>query len=141
MQVTLDAEHTLTAVYGPASFADVPPGQVFWPWIEALVEAGITGGCGTNPPAYCPDESVSRAQMAVFLLRGAHGGGYEPPGATGTTFTDVPASDPLAAWIEQLAREAITGGCSTSPAQYCPDDRVTRGQMAVFLVRAFNLPL
>ena len=40
-----------------------------------------------------------------------------------------------------LAREGITGGCATSPAQYCPDGTVTRGQMAVFLVRAFHLPL
>ena len=136
VQVTMDADHTLTAVYGPASFGDVPPGQVFWPWIEALVEARITGGCGTNPPAYCPNEGVSRAQMAAFLLRSVHGAGYQPPGATGTTFTDVPASDPFASWIEALAREGITGGCSSSPPRYCPEATVTRGQTAVLLLRA-----
>jgi hypothetical protein len=72
---TVDADHTLTAVYGPASFGDVPPTHVFWPWIEALFAGGITGGCGTNPQAYCPDQRVSRAQIAVFLLRGVHDAG------------------------------------------------------------------
>jgi hypothetical protein len=76
--------------------------------------------------------------MAVFLLRAMHGSGYSPPAATGTMFTDVPASHPFAKWIEELAREGITGGCATSPPRYCPNATVTRAQMAVFLVRAFN---
>jgi len=125
--------HRITAV---ASFADVPPSHIFWPWIEALLRAGITGGCGTNPPAYCTDQTVSRAQMAVFLLRGIYGGGYTPPAASGMVFADVPLSDSLAAWIEQLFAEGITGGCGTNPLRYCPDQGVTRGEMAVFLLRA-----
>lgn len=136
VQVRMDADHALRAIYGPASFDDVPPGHAFWPWIEALVDAGITGGCGTDPPTYCPDEAVSRAQTAVFLLRGVHGAGYQPPAATGTMFVDVPASDPFAAWIEELARAGITGGCSSSPLRYCPGATVTRGQAAVLLLRA-----
>ncbi len=54
-------------------------------------------------------------------------------------FTDVPLTHPFATWIEQLAREGITGGCGGTT--YCPDATVTRGQMAVFLVRTFNLPM
>jgi hypothetical protein len=122
-------------------FTDVPASQPFAKWIEQLAREGITGGCSTNPPQYCPDDSVTRGPMAVFLLRARHGAGYDPPAATGTMFGDVPTSHPMAKWIEQLAREGITGGCSTSPPQYCPEDPVTRGQMAVFLVRAFNLPM
>ena len=118
------------------SFADVPSSHLFWPWIEALVEGGITGGCGANPPAYCPDAPVSRAQMAVFLLRAIHGPAEAPPAPTGTFFADVPATHPLAAWIEELTREGITGGCATSPPRYCPDVAVTRGQAAVLLLRA-----
>jgi hypothetical protein len=77
--------------------------------------------------------------MAVFLLRATHGAGYAPPAATGTMFADVPASHPFATWIEQLAREGITGGCGSG--MYCPDATVTRGQMAVFLARAFDLAM
>jgi streptogramin lyase len=121
------------------TFADVPATHPYLTWIEALVAAGITGGCSTSPPQFCPDALVTRAQMAVFLLRARHGAAYSPPAATGTMFTDVPASHAYAKWIEQLAREGITTGCSTSPSMYCPDSTVTRAQIAVFLVRAFNL--
>jgi hypothetical protein len=123
------------------TFADVPAAHPFAKWIEQLAREGMTGGCSTGPPKYCPDAGVTRAQIAVFLLRAKHGPAYQPPAAMGTIFTDVPGSQPFAAWIEQLAREGITGGCSTSPAQYCPEARLTRGQMAVLLVRAFNLPM
>jgi hypothetical protein len=122
-------------------FADVPASHPFAKWIEQLAREGITGGCATNPARYCPDATVTRAEMAVFLLRAEHGAGYDPPAATGGTFADVPASHPLAAWIEQLAREGITAGCATNPSRYCPDAGVTRGEMAVFLVRIFNLPI
>jgi hypothetical protein len=44
---------------------DVPTGHQFFQFIEALAAAGITGGCG--PGAYCPDQPVTRGQMAVFL--------------------------------------------------------------------------
>jgi hypothetical protein len=124
-------------------FADVPTfhpfaldaGQIDWaPWIHALSNAGITGGCATNPLQYCPEAGVTRAQMAVFLLRGIHGAAYQPPAATGTMFTDVPTSQPFAKWIEQLAREGITGGCGGG--NYCPDAVVSRAEMAIFLMRA-----
>ena len=120
------------------AFADVPATHPFATWIEQLAREGMTGGCGAAPLRYCPDASVTRAQVAALLLRTIHGAAYEPPAATGQ-FSDVPADDPLASWIEQFAREGITGGCGLGV--YCPDAPVTRAQMAVFLVRAFDLPL
>ena len=75
--------------------------------------------------------------MAVFLLRAKYGSAYTPPPATGL-FTDVPTSHWAAAWIEQLAAEGITGGCGAN--LYCPHESVSRAQMAVFLVKTFNLP-
>jgi hypothetical protein len=109
----------------------------YWSWsfIERLYTAGVTSGCSTNPLMYCPTTTVTRDQMAVFLLRGKHGSGYTPPAATGV-FQDVPVGYWSAAWIEQLAEEGITSGCSVSPKQYCPVTPVTRDQMAVFLLKA-----
>jgi len=52
-----------------ASFGDVPTGHPFFPFIEALKASGITGGCQTSPPLYCPDTPVTRGQMAVFLSK------------------------------------------------------------------------
>ena len=117
-----------------ATFTDVPTTYWDWQWIERLYNAGITGGCGVSPLIYCPDSSVTRAQMAVFLLRGIHGSSYTPPAPTGSIFTDILVSHWAAAWIEQLYAEGITGGCGVG--LYCPDDPVTRAQMAVFLLRA-----
>jgi hypothetical protein len=76
--------------------------------------------------------------MAVFLLRSEHGASYTPPLPTGTLFTDVSSGYWAAAWIEQLAAESITSGCAAN--LYCPENPATRAQMAVFLVRTFNLP-
>ncbi len=115
-------------------FADVPSDYWARSWIETLYNAGITGGCGTNPLIFCPDASVTRAQMAVFLERGMNGSAYNPPAATGTVFSDVPADYWAAAWIEQLFADGITAGCGAN--LYCPEDVVTRDQMAIFLLRA-----
>jgi len=85
---------------------------------------------------YCPDSPVTRAQMAVFLVRGIHGTGFSPPAAAGSSFADVLPSHPLLPWMEQLLADGITGGCATDPLRYCADQSVTRGHMAVFLLRA-----
>jgi hypothetical protein len=120
------------------TFADVP--DTYWAWssIEQVYKAGITGGCSTSPMLYCPTNPVTRAQMAVFLLRAEHGYNYTPPAATGKFF-DVPVSDFTAPYIEQLANENITSGCGGG--NFCPGRSVTRDQMAIFLMRAFALPM
>jgi uncharacterized delta-60 repeat protein len=117
-------------------FPDVPcPGGFAVDWIEALAAAGITGGCGGG--SYCPSNPVTRAQMAVFLLKAEHGSGYTPPACTGI-FPDVACPSLFADWIERLAAESITGGCGGG--NYCPSNPNTRGQMAVFLSKTFALP-
>jgi hypothetical protein len=118
-------------------FADVPPGSFAADWIEELASLGITGGCGGGD--YCPSAPVTRAQMAVLLLKTALGSAYVPP-AVPPIFDDVPPGSFAADWINDLHGRGITGGCSTVPPLYCPDDDDTRGQMAVFLVRTFLLP-
>jgi hypothetical protein len=120
-------------------FSDVAP--AFWaaPYIEQIYVDNITSGCAAAPLRYCPDSPLTRAEMAVFLLKAKHGAAYLPPPATGTVFADIPLSFWAAPWIEQLHAEGITGGCTTSPLSYCPADNVTRAQMAAFLVRTFNL--
>jgi hypothetical protein len=120
-----------------AIFGDVPSSYWAGAWIKQLAADGITGGCGDGN--YCPELPVTRAQMAIFLLRSRYGGSYTPPGVGDSTgFGDVPTDHWAGAWIKQLAAEGITGGCGTG--NYCPDAPVTRAQMAVFLVKTFNLP-
>jgi len=62
-----------------ASFNDVPTTHPFFQYIEALKASGITGGCSAAPPLYCPDNPVTRGQMAVFLAKalGLHWPAYQ----------------------------------------------------------------
>ncbi len=115
-------------------FLDVPCSSNFAPWIEAMAAEGITGGCGGGN--FCPLNPVRRDQMAVFLLKGEHGSTFVPPPCTGA-FADVPCPSTYANWVEQLKAENVTGGCGGS--NYCPSNNNTRGQMAVFIVKTFNL--
>ncbi|HEX4439369.1 MAG TPA: S8 family serine peptidase [Thermoanaerobaculia bacterium] len=119
-----------TAVSISVDFLDVPPANAFHDFVNAVARAGITAGCGGGD--YCPDASVTRAQMAVFLLKAEHGAAYAPPACTGV-FADVACPGPFTDWVEQLATEGVTAGCGGG--DYCPDASVTRAQMAVFLLK------
>ena len=117
----------------PPEFSD-DDGSVFEAYIEWLAQSGITKGC--NPPVndmFRPDDSVTRGQMAAFLHR-ALDDAVEP---TGDPIEFVDDDDSLfAADIAWLSATGITKGCGTDT--FCPDDPVTRGQMAAFLVRALG---
>ncbi len=115
-------------------FGDVACPSPFADWIEQLANEGVTAGCGGGN--YCPDASITRAQMAVFLLKTKLGSGYVPPPAVGI-FGDVPPGSFAADWIEDLYNRGIAGGCSASPLLYCPGNPVNRGQMAALLVNTF----
>lgn len=117
------------------SFID-DDGNVHESQIEAIAAEGITKGC--NPPArdrYCPGDPVTRAQMASFLVRM-----LSLADATADHFTDDEGSIHQGD-VNRLASAGITKGCNP-PAndRYCPDEPVTREQMASFLARALNLP-
>ncbi len=115
------------------SFTDTS-GHIFQADIVWLASTGVTRGC--NPPAntaFCPDDPVTRGQMAAFLVRAL---GYTD-GAGSDRFTDDDDSV-FEADIERLAHQRVTFGCTTT--MFCPDDAVTRGEMAAFLARALDLP-
>ena len=75
--------------------------------------------------------------MSVFLLKAKLGSAHVPDPASGV-FADVPMADAFALDRGAL-HDAITGGCLTNPLRYCPNGPNTRGQMAVFLVKTFDL--
>ncbi len=106
-------------------------GSVHEGYIEALVAEGITTGCGDG--LFCPDDPVTRGQMAAFLNRA-----LPLPAGAGDSFSDDDDSV-FEADIERLAASGVTRGCNPPDnTLFCPDDPVTRGQMAAFLVRAFG---
>ena len=104
-------------------------------YIEALAASGVTKGC--NPPAddlFCPDESVTRGQVASFLVRA-----LDLPAAAGADqFIDDDGS-PHEADIAALVAAGVTKGCNPPVNDmFCPDRPITRGEMAAFLVRGFG---
>jgi hypothetical protein len=117
-----------------ADFLDIPEADLYHGDVERVFRDGITAGYGNGN--YGRDDSVTRAQMAVFLLKGEHGASYVPPACTGL-FQDVACTPGVgfSDWIEQLARENLTGGCFADPLRYCPDREVRRDEMAVFLLK------
>jgi hypothetical protein len=139
----LRAEHGSNYV-PPASthtFSDMPVAGKEWmePWVDQLYAEGITTGCGPGP-TFCPENPVTRAAMAVFLLRAIEGSSYVPPAAT-HTFSDMPVAGKewMEPWVDEFHSRGITTGCSASPLNYCPETSVTRAAMAVFIDRAYSL--
>jgi len=130
-------------------------------YIEVMARRGITKGCNntTDPQAaYCPNQPVTRAQMAVFLIRakmdnvfpttlsgiplttpyGDNFGVYLPPVPY---FSDVTAADPVFGqyyiYIQKMRELRITNG--TGGVTYSPGNSLTRKEIATFIVRAFFL--
>ena len=113
-------------------FGDMDAGVWWVSYVERFDDLGITVGCDAGPPRrYCPHDFVTRAQMATFLARAFDlaSGGVE------AGFADV-SGGVHAPRIDALAAAGITAGCAVEPRRYCPDDFVTRGQMATLLKRA-----
>jgi hypothetical protein len=111
-------------------FTDVPASHQFFHHIQEMRNRGMTSGCAAD--RYCPEDPVTRGQMAVFIVRALAGDNFAFPQSQ--RFTDVAPSHPYFKYIQVMAQLAITSGCATN--RFCPDDPVTRGQMAVFIARA-----
>ena len=109
-------------------------GSIFESAINRVAAAGITKGC--NPPAndsFCPDDLVTRGEMAAMFDRALD------LAATATDYFTDDDTSIFEASINRLAAAGITKGCNP-PAndQYCPNDNLTRGQIAAFFRRALG---
>ena len=124
---TVDGEDP--APVSSSRFGDVDASGFHAPFIERMAALGVTEGCGDGS-GFCPDDTVDRAQMAVFLSRA-----FNLAAGPDAGFVDV-ASD---AWYRDaansLAASGVTAGCGDG-TRFCPSDHTTRAQMAVFLARA-----
>ena len=96
-----------------------------------MFDTGITTGCLPGG-LYCPEDHVTRAEMATFLYRA-----FDLPWAARDFFTDDEGIVHEGA-INRVAKAGITTGCTET--RYCPNRLVTRGQIATFLARALDLP-
>ena len=116
-----------------SSFADVDADEWWLPHAERLAALKVTSGCRVDPLRYCPDRSVSRAQMATFLVQALGLEAADPAGFIDTSGNTHETN------IDALAAAGVTAGCTTEPLSYCPAKPVSRAQMATFLARALGL--
>ncbi len=114
-------------------FEDVGADEWWMPFVERLAELGVTKGCAVEPARFCPEQSVTRAQMATFLTRAFLLGRADSAGFVDTAGNTHEES------IDALAAVGITLGCDVDPPRFCPEASVTRGQMAAFVARPLNL--
>ncbi|MCG6963696.1 MAG: S8 family serine peptidase, partial [Acidobacteria bacterium] len=126
------------------SFTDVPSDYWSYKFIETIFHNEVTSGCTAD--TFCPEDPVSRWQMAVFLAASEVGktavpttgtvpgmGSYNCSAGGTSVFADVPPADPGCRFIHFIAQEGITVGCGGG--NYCPWTNVDRWQMAVFLAK------
>ena len=104
--------------------------------IRTLAYHNITYGCNAEGTRYCPNDSISRAQMASFLARALKLRPLANP--TAVTLFDI-RGNTHARNIRTIAYHGITYGCNLSRTSYCPDGLVSRAQMASFLARGLDL--
>lgn len=118
------------------AFDDVNSAHPYFDYIRRLqLEGALADPCTAS--RFCPEAAVTRGVMAQFIIRAIYGGDAKVPWPAATPyFRDVPPTHPQYRWIQEMKRLAITEGCSRS--DYCPEDPVTRGQMAVFVMRALS---
>jgi hypothetical protein len=117
-------------------FQDVPSTSNYFPFVQRIKDLGITAGCSTNPPLFCPDTSIPQGQMAVFVItswmlaNNLSTFTYTPT----SYFTDVPSSDPYFKFIQKMRDLGFWHGCSST--LYCENDAVTRAQMAPMILKS-----
>ena len=115
-------------------FTDVTPGMWCFKYVQRLRQRGLTTGCNSEGTMYCPEGTVTRAQMAAFLIRAKVGESFSY--STTPYFSDVPSTHWAFRYIQKLKELGITTGYGDG--RYGPEDPVTRAQMATFLYRAFG---
>lgn len=117
----------------PQMFSDVPPSAPYYNYVQELSELGITSGCA--PDLFCPTDTVTREQMAIFIIRARYGAETIFVYPTVPYFTDVPPSAFGFAWIQAMGLDQIVQGTTT----FDPNDVTIRGDMATWIMRgAFN---
>jgi hypothetical protein len=136
---TPTATATATPTATPSSvFSDVLWNHWAIEYIEALYNAGYISGCSSDPLLYCPDNTMTRAEVSVFVERGINGAGYLPADPTESIFGDVDVGVWAAKWVTALFEDGFTSGCNTDPLLFCPWRGNSRAEASVFFLRMLN---
>ncbi|NIS81728.1 MAG: S8 family serine peptidase [Anaerolineales bacterium] len=121
-----------------AIFDDVPYGHWVYDHVNSLYTAGYVAGCSAEPRLYCPDNTMDRAEAAVFVERGIKELSFFPNIPDRQIFDDVPLDNWAAKWVTVLWEDGFTAGCDLDPLRYCPLQGNTRAEGSVFFLKMLN---
>ena len=107
------------------SFVDVAKDIWYYKHIEAIFKEGLTAGCQTDPPKYCPDDPLTREQMAVFAVRLVH---EEPYSGIDQSFADVPVDKWSHKWVSKATHLGLMQGYSDNT--FKPEEPIKRGKVS-----------
>ena len=124
--------YSYDVVVVPDRFTD-DDGGIFEADAIVLASGGVTRGCNSAATRFCPEDTLTRGQLAAMLARA-----LRLPAATRDWFDDDRGSI-FEDDIDRLAEAGITRGCNSAGTRYCPDRAITRAEMATFFDRAFGL--
>jgi len=122
------ATHSQTAAVAQ-TFTDIQGNEWYAEAVRALARQGIVEG--RQDGSFGADESVTRAQMAVFLARA-----LGLPESPGQPFFDVNKPDWFAGAVGALYQKRLIQG--TSPIVFSPDRPINRQQAATLVMRCLK---
>jgi hypothetical protein len=132
-----EGEPPSTACASGSPFTDVDQNDWSCKYIKRLKDLNLTTGYGGDPTTYAPSLTITREQMAAFIIRALEGEPSSTLCASSSPFTDVDASSWSCKYIARLKDLQLTTGYGGDPTTYAPGVLVLRDQMAAFLGRAF----
>ena len=107
-------------------------------FIEGFYKAHYTAGCAENPAKYCPDDPITRSQMAVFIIRGMN---LQPDTASPQIYSDTPSSHFAYGYVQKLGSLSAfqnVASCNSNLQTFCPDQPLTRAEAAVMIIDALG---
>lgn len=119
-------------------FEDVPNDHWAADYINILAEHDYVAGCSVERPLFCPEQELTRAEMAVIIDRGNHTASLDPLEPASPPFSDVPLEAWFARWVQVLLDDGFTAGCSVESSElslFCPLRAHTREEATVFFDR------
>jgi hypothetical protein len=130
--------NVLPEYYQPKEFVDVDLDHRYRTEIDALSQLGIIGGCNQDPPAFCPDRPLTKAEAAVLFGRLLYGASFVPALPEQQVFLDLPlmGEDSWATpWAVKLWQDGYLSECAHDPLRFCPNAYASRVESVMLMLR------
>ncbi|OGO18732.1 MAG: hypothetical protein A2Z14_09575 [Chloroflexi bacterium RBG_16_48_8] len=129
---------SLPVYHQQQEFVDIGLDHPYYEEINALTQLGFIGGCNQDPPAFCPDRSLTRAEAAILFGRVAYGSSFTPPIPEQQLFIDMPlmGDDSWATpWAVALWQDGYLSECGRDPLRFCPNAAISRVESLILMLR------